>query len=587
MNCQELHQILGADGIHTLPANQRAAARQHLDTCHACREDLVSWQEMVALPLPATPIGLHGRIAAALAARHAAPLRSFRPWVVGGLLLAGAAAAAAIFLQHAPPDAALTATTSPSVAAAPPPAEQIGERPTAAPPAPTAEHATAATSTGPTVDLAHTILVLKRPNAAAGPEEIALANRCHNAVVRQLHNVRELKIIADHPEAPQRAFSFAEVPPNANNPWASPTDRQIARRLQAGKVLFISTDNGCNAYLSDSQTGELVGGGMAGEANPGADDWYSFASLLAKEIAEKILHDPKTLLADQRARLLNTGLGDDERVDALWHLPSEVTKRPFRRSDHAATASGFFDREVLAAVIALGTRSRSAEVRSSTWAIVRDYRIDDPALADALVHSLAKDANDDVRMQAAFTLGYYVDKPGVRDALLKAAAEDSSATPKEVCCIYSVREAAERAAVPDNDFDNWVHKTLLNSELPVRSRLLPLVDGAMDGRFATLGNLPTGREDAAVVFDIGRREQNPKLRQMAWNALSRAAPDDKFIPVLLNDLQSHPDEYVRAAAARILTKHTANPDVQQALEQARHDMSFQVRGLVEGKVSNR
>jgi HEAT repeat protein len=80
-----------------------------------------------------------------------------------------------------------------------------------------------------------------------------------------------------------------------------------------------------------------------------------------------------------------------------------------------------------------------------------------------------------------------------------------------------------------------------------------------------------------VVFDIGRREQDPKVRQMAWNSLRMGAPDAAFLPVLLEDLTGHADQYVRAAAGQVLAGHAGNPDVRQGFERAQDDQSMEVR----------
>jgi hypothetical protein len=185
-------------------------------------------------------------------------------------------------------------------------------------------------------------------------------------------------------------------------------------------------------------------------------------------------------------------------------------------------------------------------------------------------------------MQAAFTLRTFLKEPGVREALLRAAAEDPDSVPAAACCLYTVREAAERAAVPDQDFREWVRARLYDESLPTHSRLRPLAPSTMDGRILFLRNVEFGAEAAREVFDLGRHAQDPQVRVQAWEILYGAAPDDSFVPELLSDLTGHPDEHVRASAAKLLFRHEGNPDVRKALDNALEDPSMQVRIAASG-----
>jgi HEAT repeat protein len=226
----------------------------------------------------------------------------------------------------------------------------------------------------------------------------------------------------------------------------------------------------------------------------------------------------------------------------------------------------------------MGSKSVNADIRSSIWASMRG--VDDASLVQPLLDALARDPDANARMQAALNLNTFLDRPGVREALLRAATQDSSKDAAMVCCVLTVREAAERASVADTDFKAWVNGRLLDSSLPNRSRLMNLQGGAPDGRFLTLSVADFGPDAAAAVFDIGRYETNPGVRRMAWNALQHAAPNDAYVPVLLGDLTSSPDEYVRASAAQVLTSYTGNPQVRAAFERARSDPSMAVRRVV-------
>jgi HEAT repeat protein len=203
--------------------------------------------------------------------------------------------------------------------------------------------------------------------------------------------------------------------------------------------------------------------------------------------------------------------------------------------------------------------------------------VENPGLTQPLLQALAADPDSTVRMQAALTLHAFLDEPAVRRALQHAAANDPASEPEAACCILTVREAAERALIPDAELKDWLRRTVLDEDLPARSRLLPLAVGSPDGRPSTLSMAEIGGDASRAVFEIGSREQDPRVRQMAWTVLARAAPDNAFVPVLLRDLTGNADGYVRAAAAKVLTRYTGIPEVREAFERARDDPSMDVR----------
>lgn len=182
---------------------------------------------------------------------------------------------------------------------------------------------------------------------------------------------------------------------------------------------------------------------------------------------------------------------------------------------------GALDSEVIAAAAALATTSADAQVRESIWAVLRGTR--GKQVVQPLLKALASDPASNIRMQAAFSLRPFLDEPGVREALLRAAAEDADSVPAMACCVDTVREAAERAAVPDSQFREWVRAKLYDESLPVRSRLKQLVP-SLDGRFLLLDDVAFGAEAARVVFDLGRQSQDPGIRLMAWDILGHPGP---------------------------------------------------------------
>lgn len=516
------------------------------------------WGEVASLPVPPTPATLRGRVVAALPVRGEAPVgRSLRPFVIGGLLVA-VAAAAAISLQLAwsgPPTAQAFADAPLAAASVVP---EVGG---ALPESLQAVDVQAATPAGGASDVATPVLdprrivVLRRPEAVADGHGTAMFEQCLDAIVSQLRTVDALVVTVDaatRKVSSSRAFQL------------SGEDRESARTRGAGHLLVVTTQNGCSASLFDVGTGRVVMGLTNGSATPGADGWRSLASSLMQDIASRLVGNPGSVLAEARARFLDTSFGAAERLQGLNTL-----------ARHDRQAGRAFDKEVVAAAARLGSGAPEAAMRASIWATLR--HIDDSQLIQPLVQSLAEDPDASVRMQAALTLNTFLDQPGVREALQRAVAKDVSSVPETDCCILTVREAAERALVSDEGFRSWVRGKLYDESLSSRSRLLGLVDGNPDGRFRELTIAQFGTDAQRVAFEIGRREQDPGVRRMAWDALARGVPDESFVAVILGDLANHPDEYVRSSAAAVLRPHASSSQVREAFQRALSDPSMEVR----------
>lgn len=567
MNCQEMNHLLDANTPEALTTRQHEAIGRHLATCAACSEDWANWHEMAALAVPATPPDLRARIAAALPAQVAAPARrAFRPYVIGGVLLAGAALAAAIGLQLAGRDArSASLAVAQTLPAAPAPA--VVETLAATPDGESPASATAAKGDAATpvpADKAldpHRILVLKVREASADVGDIALMERCHDGIVRELRALGGVGVVTD--PAWYRFASFEE------QIRLSERLQKVARAQGAGKVLTVSTSQGCSSTLFSSDTRERVQGAGGAGVDPQGDRVEGYSKSMANRVHTKTLLDEAAEIAQARAVLLDASLPDGQRAAALW-VPLSLDPQ-----NSVAKFRSFYDKEVLAAAASIGVKAKDKDARVAVWAVLR--KINDPSLVQPLLQVLAGDEDASVRYQAALSLNTFLDQPGVRDALLRAAAEDPQQVPEVPCCILTVREAALRASVANKDFREWVRSSLFDDSLPTRSRLMSLQNSSPDGRFVALSIADFGAEAAQVVFDIGRREQDANLRGMAWNTLWRAAPDDSFLPVLISDLANHPSELVRAPAARVLGRQANNAEVRAALERALHDSSTHVR----------
>jgi hypothetical protein len=522
MNCRECNLILDTQAPEGLTSAQRAAVDAHLASCEDCRADLANWRSVAALSIPPTAPELRSRIAALLpatAARSAAAARGRgRVFVVGGLLVGGVALAAMLALQLAgesqPAVDPVVSQSAPTAGEAQPVTESVTS---------SAEPEATARETSPTPGVnaeagatfqggldPRSVVVLARPEAAAGAVERVEGAKCHDAIVEQLRAIVGLNVIAG-----PRVSSFDS---------AGLDDWQIARELGAGYLLVVSTQNGCNAYLHDARSSDAratIGGAMYGGATfPPANGWSGFASSVASSLRKNLLEDPATRIVEAQAAVLNSALSDGERVYALYGLQDRTRPIP-----------GAFNSAVVAAAAQIGVSSPDASARALAWVNLR--HVDDPYLIQPLLQSLATDIDEDVRMQAALTLNTFLDEPGVREALLRAAAEDSSREPSVTCCIPTVREAAEWASVANEDLAAWARGKLLDENLPTRSRLFWFGAGMPDGRFVMLRDL--GDDAPAVIFEIGRSEADPRVRQMAWRALIASARNPDYVPLLVDD----------------------------------------------------
>lgn len=416
-----------------------------------------------------------------------------------------------------------------------------------------------------------TVVVIMRPEVAAGVSEIALADRCFDAVTTELRGLGGLNVVTD-------SSSFRMTSPSEALDLPG-RDREIALGHGAGHVLRVTTAMGCDFTLFDSQTGSGTGAGGGGVDPQGARA-SAFAKAIALSVHHHILGDRVAEPSASRIRLLNSRLSDRDRMTALAeHLQA-------RRSGprNPGSARPPLGADVLAAVTQLGTKSPDAGVRSAVWAMLREAN--DPGMIQPLLQTILNDTDRTVRYQAIQTIRKFLDAPGVREALQHVATMDPDSQPERFCCTATVREAAERASVPDPEFLAWVRRKLLDESQPGRSRLINLMGISGDGRFAG-GFSRVGNDLAAVVLEIAQRDPDPRVRAMAWDVMYSGQAEREFlseeaVPVLLKDLQTSVNERVRAGAARILYGFRDNPEVEEAIQRALADDSIMVRRAATG-----
>jgi hypothetical protein len=563
VNCQEFSRLNTGDAPHRIDVEVSAAMDEHIQQCSTCRAEWESLREIDALEIPPMPGELGNRIFDALALTQRSPRRHFRPFVIGGVVLGALAAAAAMVAWNPSPRPASQGVVTQDQTSGVPAEEILASEPVPVEPGTATvgddEEAGASAAPVPAVE-ALRFLVVFRPETGADPEAVVRASQCHDAVVNHMRAVPQFEVIA-----PGTVSSTAGQPSGL-----TAKDRQAARAWGAGQVLIISTEMGCGATLHDAGTGDYLSSGVGGQL-VAFEGFVPSASRLAQQLREKFLFSPETLWEEARKTVLDTSLPEQQRASTLWSFGNYRSMSP-------SLARRALDSDVIAAAAQLATTSADEDVRESIWAVLRGTR--DKQVVQPLLKALASDPAASIRMQAAFSLRPFLGEPGVREALLRAAAEDADSVPTVACCIYTVREAAERAAVPDPQFREWVRGKLYDESLPVRSRLRPLAPSSMDGRFPSLKDY--GADAARVVFDLGRQSQDPEIRLMAWDILGHGPADPSFIPQFISDLKDHPDEYVRANAAKLLFPHASDPAVSKALEAARNDPSGEVRIAASG-----
>jgi HEAT repeat protein len=579
MNCEQIDYILDGAAGETLDAAAKQSLDRHLAACDACRGGWIAYQQIAAVSVPRPPRNLRQRIVAALGEHSAVPARRPRPRVVVGsvALVAGLAAAAAIYFGYDDPEAATDApdvaemlTTDPSARdeRASPPSSTVSADASAT----TADAAGAQGMVEPADTPAldpYSIVVLvqvqpefartQSPIDSQRADELA---KCHQAVLQHLRAVAGLNVIGD-----ERVAAFAD---------SDASKEYIAQQLGAGSVMVVTPDNWCRATQYDSLTGAVRSGLMFGSAEPRADGWQSFAERVAAAVRDSTLRDRATVLAEARATVMNTALSDRERMSALFAL-----NRP---GADGRQISDILDEAVVAAAVQIGMTSSDAQARSGAWLGLRG--VDDHYVLEPLLHALANDEDERVRQQAALALSTFLAEPGVKEALQRSAAEDPSHQATADCCIATVREAAQRASLTDDELVRWVRQTVLDDTLSARERLVPLAV-TPDNRWVYVDEL--GDDAALAAFDLAARGSgNAGIRGVALEALARTreaagsgAGNPELVARLLSVLATDEDEHVRAAAASVLRPYAGEPDVRAALERALTDSSAYVAQAAE------
>lgn len=275
--------------------------------------------------------------------------------------------------------------------------------------------------------------------------------------------------------------------------------------------------------------------------------------------------DAELYAAKAKADLLDTGLSDQERLEALRTL-----KHPGMRTGYPPPpGSGGPDAlrgSVAIAAAQLATESQDPHVRSSIWALTAG--VGDAHLMQPLLHALAVDPHADVRVQAARTLEDFKHEPEVRDALAFASAHDQVKKVREAArfSMYSLEE--ERAAL---------RLRVMDTSLSERERWIAL----FRYRGNRLDGVPFDAELRAALLKLAQTGGDPQVRTHVWWHLGGSGDAD-LTPHLLIALQEDPQENVRESVAQILAQYIDEPGVREALEDARqNDDSLLVKSTAE------
>lgn len=557
MNCHELNRILDTNDAKDLGVTEKAAIERHFASCGTCRSAWTSIAEIVSEPIPAISPELLARIDQLIAARLPDRPRSIRRTFIAGSLLVLGAAAATILLQVGDRDEELAETPDPR----PPATESLpssqndetpmaGNRPSEPAVSDGADSASGAAATPASYALdPRSLVVLTDPRPNADADALAKLDECHRGVVARLRELPGLNVIAG---VAVTAFQDTGM-----------TNEQIARELGAGSVLILDDLAVCNSKLADSRTGAFIAGRIAATALVTSEegltfdtdnlDWNRFYDGLARTVSDALLMQEAELVAEAQATFLNTSLGEDERLAALYRTNSSTRSLP----------DAIFSQAVIAALAQIMTTSAEPQNRRTGVLSVRG--LNDATLIEPLLYVLNHDAETEVRRVAAGTLHEYVSEPRVREALLNIIAEDRDDDPSIICCQGGLGETARRALATDDELRVLSLQQLMNTDLTGFLRLQPLVD-FLD-RDLMYSHVLDGAQ-ANAVFSIGRGSDDATVRSRAWSVLARGSLDPAFVPTLLDDLAAHGNEDVRHSAARALVQYADDVSVRAALERA-------------------
>jgi hypothetical protein len=557
VNCHEINRILETKDADDLGVTEKSAIDRHLASCETCQGAWASFAEIASELIPAISPELHSRIDQLIAARLPSAPESMRRTFIAGSILALGVAAATIVFQVGDREREVAVTPAPGLPTAESLSPSEPEIMTFAEGLANDDAGTNLADSGsgavpaPITDALdpRSLVVIADPGSNADTETLSKLDECHRGIVARLREIPGLNVIAG---VAVTAFQNSGL-----------TNEEIARELGAGSVLVLDDLAVCNFKLADSRTGAFIAGRVLATALVTAEegltfdtdnlDWDRFYDGLAQTVNDTLLTEEAELIAEAQATFLNTSLGEDERLAALYRTTSSTRSLP----------DAILSQAVIAALAQIMTTSPDPQNRRTAVLSVRGLY--DAVLIDPLLYALNYDAETEVRRIAAGALHEYVSEPRVREALLNIIAEDRSDNPSIICCQGGLGEAARRALATDDELQALSLQQLRNTELTDFLRLQVLVD-YLDREVGYLYRPDEVHSD--VVFSIGRNSGDSTVRSRAWSVLARGAQNPAYVPTLLDDLSAHGDEDVRHSAAQALTQYADDAGVRAALERA-------------------
>jgi hypothetical protein len=183
--------------------------------------------------------------------------------------------------------------------------------------------------------------------------DIALMERCHDGIVRELHALGGVGVVTD--SAWYRFASFEE------QIRLSERFQKVARAQGAGKVLTVSTSMGCDSALFSSDARERVQGAGGGGVDPQGARVEGYSKSMAYSVRTRTLLDAAAEVAQARAVLLDASLPDGQRAAALWVPLSLQNSSPDGRFPGLSIAD--FGADVAKVVFDIGRREQDAHLR--------------------------------------------------------------------------------------------------------------------------------------------------------------------------------------------------------------------------------
>jgi hypothetical protein len=271
--------------------------------------------------------------------------------------------------------------------------------------------------------------------------------------------------------------------------------------------------------------------------------------------------DRAQLIAEMRAKVLDTSLSDAERVKALAAMPRVMNASPSYVEARSQALSG----PVASALAHIATYADDARLRMTVWGALTG--VDDPGLVAPLLSALANDVSGGVRIEAALRLAEgFRDAPGVLEAMEYAAETDPS---------ERVRNSIRFATSTEAEQAQELRATILDTSASYNARWSALREFHLnDGAYRELDG-----EIIISMVDMARSAENPRTAVSLWAHLT-GTEEPHLMEPLIEELEADPDDDMKTLAVRELGRFLGYSGVREALERvAAQDASLKIREM--------